>query len=625
MSSRGSSSERDRFVAGCGLSRRRFLERIAIAGGTVTAGQALELSFPRTARAERDICGINAGSVRFPDSSVVVSNASAVDQAALVRRTKNLWERYLSRDVTGVQARLAPDVVRQSNRGITGRVQQDAAAVVAGLASEWAAFERIDGVIAEQWTVRNAEVWVDPGGASATVLFWADVAGGSRWCYTDAGLVFFGLTKVEGDWKVCHWVESFGLDVDPLTGAPGPEALCFDFSYPVTELPRAREFYDQLLGPAESSSRTQATYLIDSARFRLEKNGMNGLATVTNRLANGWATFYVPDVQAKRTQLLAAGARFLLGTEKVLLEDGPDLYAIAVDEPDRTSNPFIIKQRNYSTDGPPPTPVVGLEGSNPAVAAARRITRAWVEMNASFFRKAYGTNGRWFDDTRTKTRGLERGSALVDAMSSVYWPWYDRSPAGLSVDVVARSVQVRSLGGRTIVSYVIDMKGTGVHPFDETAFVTHVLDDDLKPLISMTVAANPHDGMSVGLDYTGYPSTKPATAGARFYTNVMELGAPYVDVGYRGWWSASGLVFGLYKSGPRHHGAPRRDQPSGYMSFWVPSAQDAYDWLQRQGSAFPLITAINSRAGVDRQPGYTQVLATDSEGNLLVCSEYTGR
>jgi len=625
VSSRGDFPKLDRFIAGHELSRRRFLERIAVGGGTMVAGQGLELSFPRSARAERETCGIRAGSVKFDRGAVAVSNASRADEAALIETIKSLWERYLGRDVAGVQARLAPDVVRQSNRGITGRIQQDVAGVAAGLAEEWAAFERIDGVIAEQWRVRNAEVWVDRQGASATVLLWAEVAGGSRWCYGDVGLVLYGLTRVDGDWKICHWVESFGLGVNPRTGTPWPEALGFDFSYPVKELGRARDFYDQLLGPAESYDREQATYLIDGARFRLEKDGMNGLATVSDGLANGWATFYVQDLHTKRAQLLAAGAGFLDGTESVLLEDGPDRYAIVVDEPNRTSNPFIIKQQNYSTDGPPPTPIAGLEGSDPAVVAARRITRAWVEMNSLFLRKAYGANGRWFDDTRTKARGLEGGSSLVDSLSSVYWSRYDRSPAGVSVAVAARSVRVQSLGARTIVSYVIHTRGTGAHSFDETAFVTHVLDADLKPVISMTVAANPHDGMSVGLDYTGYPSTKPGTTGARFYTDVMQLGTPYVDTGYRGWWSASGLVFGLYKSGPRHHGTPRRNQPSGYMSFWVPSAQDAYDWLRSQGSAFPLITAINSRRGVDRQPGYTQVLATDTEGNVLLCSEYTGR
>ena len=246
-------------------------------------------------------------------------------------------------------------------------------------------------------------------------------------------------------------------------------------------------------------------------------------------------------------------------------------------------------------------------------------------MRPSVIGNEYGSHGRWFDSTRTRTRGFELGAGVGSALSNVYWPRYDRSSAGLSVDIVASSVRVRALGTRTIVSYAISMTGTSAHPFHETALVTHVLGEDVRPLISMTIGANRPAGMSLGLDYTGYPSTKPATTGAKFYTNVMELGAPYVDAGYRGWWSASGLVFGLYRSGRRHHGAPRPNKPSGYMSFWVNSARDAYDWLQSQGSAFPLITAINSRIGVDRQPGYTQVLATDSEGNLLVCTEYTGR
>ena len=617
--------KRKAFVTDEGLSRRSLLRGIAAAGGAVVAGQPLEVSLSRAARAEKNICDISPGSVNFTRRAVVASNASKADEAVLIRTIKGLWKRYLGRDLIGVQARLTPEVIRQSNRG-AGRMQQDAAAVAADLPSEWAAFELIEGVIAEQWTIRNAELWVDSSGTSATAVYWANIEGGSRWCYTDRGLILHGLTKVDGDWKVCHWIESYGLDVDLETGTPGTEAFSFDFSYPVTDLIRAQDFYDELLGPAEHSTSTAATYLVNSSfRFSIEKNGMSGLATVTENLANGWATIYVSDVITKRAQLLNAGTKFLLGTETVLLSDGPDHYVIAVDKPNVTKNPFIIKQRNYSTNGPPPVIPAGLEDSDPAVVASKRITSAWVGMQPAIIDDEYGSHGRWFDDTRTRARGFEPGPGLGNRLSNVYWPRYDRSSAGLSVNIIASSVRVRALGARTIVSYSIDMTGKGAHPFRETAFVTHVFDADLRPLISMTIAANRPAGMSLGLDYTGYPSTKPATVGAKFYTNVMELGTPYVDVGYRGWWSASGLVFGLYRSGRRHHGTPRPNKPSGYISFWVASAKDAYDWLQSRGSAFPLITAINSKSGVDRQPGYNQVLATDSEGNLLVCTEYTGR
>ncbi|SVA46369.1 uncharacterized protein METZ01_LOCUS99223, partial [marine metagenome] len=43
-----------------------------------------------------------------------------------------------------------------------------------------------------------------------------------------------------------------------------------------------------------------------------------------------------------------------------------------------------------------------------------------------------------------------------------------------------------------------------------------------------------------------------------------------------------------------------------------------------EGSTFPKIPAINSRIGIDQQPGYVQILATDSEGNALLFTEYPG-
>jgi len=36
------------------------------------------------------------------------------------------------------------------------------------------------------------------------------------------------------------------------------------------------------------------------------------------------------------------------------------------------------------------------------------------------------------------------------------------------------------------------------------------------------------------------------------------------------------------------------------------------------------IPTINTRVGIDSQPGYTQILTTDSEGNAVLFTEYPG-
>ncbi|MCC7538038.1 MAG: hypothetical protein IT379_17565, partial [Deltaproteobacteria bacterium] len=124
------------------------------------------------------------------------------------------------------------------------------------------------------------------------------------------------------------------------------------------------------------------------------------------------------------------------------------------------------------------------------------------------------------------------------------------------------------------------------------------------------------------LDYTGYPVESLSDA-ERFYSRTMALGTPYRDEAYRGWWSAD-AVFGVYEASPDDDGIPTRGRANGYVSFWVPSADAALRHLRAQGSTVPIIAAINSRPGIDREDGYVQVVATDSEGNLLLLSEYPG-
>ncbi|MCB1190737.1 MAG: hypothetical protein H7A23_11410 [Leptospiraceae bacterium] len=47
--------------------------------------------------------------------------------------------------------------------------------------------------------------------------------------------------------------------------------------------------------------------------------------------------------------------------------------------------------------------------------------------------------------------------------------------------------------------------------------------------------------------------------------------------------------------------------------------------MTQKGVNFPLIGAVNDKQGIDIQPGYKQVVSTDSEGNLVIFSEYSGK
>ena len=82
-------------------------------------------------------------------------------------------------------------------------------------------------------------------------------------------------------------------------------------------------------------------------------------------------------------------------------------------------------------------------------------------------------------------------------------------------------------------------------------------------------------------------------------------------------------VFGIYKSKVSNDGIPRDLKTNGYVSLWISNADETYSYLTEERSTFPTIPAINDVSGVDVQPGYRQIVATDSEGTVLLFTEYS--
>jgi catechol 2,3-dioxygenase-like lactoylglutathione lyase family enzyme len=205
----------------------------------------------------------------------------------------------------------------------------------------------------------------------------------------------------------------------------------------------------------------------------------------------------------------------------------------------------------------------------------------------------------------------------------VYWPLYDRSTHGLCVELVASEVRERRVGDYTIVSYLRTLTGTGPHPFRSSAFVTHAFSDERSVDYTLIVDATRSDGLVIELDYTGHP-TEDLQKTERFYTKTLALGEPYTDDAWRGWWSNL-VVYGAYTASREEDGVPVAGRANGYASFWVRSAQDTLTFLRSKGVRFPVIPAINEKQGVDEYPGYRQVTSTDSEGNVVVFTEYSGR
>jgi hypothetical protein len=169
------------------------------------------------------------------------------------------------------------------------------------------------------------------------------------------------------------------------------------------------------------------------------------------------------------------------------------------------------------------------------------------------------------------------------------------------------------------------MSGVDSPRIHESGVVTHLLGRERagwKISWSLFTTLDDSDDLVLSLDYTGYPVQRLRRA-EPFYTDALRLGSPYEDVGYRGWWTRDS-VFGIYRVGSASPELLRPKRTNGYASFWVESVDEVYEYLQRSGSAFPVMPAINDTEGIDRQPGYIQLVSTDSEGNVVLFTEYPG-
>jgi hypothetical protein len=260
---------------------------------------------------------------------------------------------------------------------------------------------------------------------------------------------------------------------------------------------------------------------------------------------------------------------------------------------------------------------------------------AWTEAEEIKFRSFLGNHTRWFDNTNKHGRrqGIVTGAdAIVWAVRKNVWEKNGRNPRyGLAIHMTISDVIEQALPNTPwhIVSCRRTLVGTGTRPYRQEDWTTYVMDGQKQIVLSTTIRSKSGVGlttkpMALSLDYTGYPIPSRLRQSKLFYEETMGLGVPYSDTDWYGYWSV-GSVFGIYRSWPKSDRIPRPYKTNGYASFWVANANEVYSYLQKHGSTFPLISAINDRVGIDVQPGYTQVVATDSEGNVVVFTEYPNR
>lgn len=535
--------------------------------------------------------------------------ASAADRAAVTEAMVDLLEAWLATDARLYASRLAPEVTRTVPQ--LGLIQRGPAAVALALPREWSEFERPKGRIAMDATIRDVDISVD--GDRATALYLVDVSGkrGTRWSYDDLWRVLQVFRRTPAGFRLVHEARAVGLE-EP--GERPRRTFAFEFAVPVADLKRAERFYTPLLGAPELVTDERVVYDAGGTRFRLDARRLDGLAEVRAGAPNGYAIFPVADRSARVAQLRADGARFSPSED--------DARSIGLD---LDGNVFVVEEdlpARVVEGGPGVVTVEPADGVSPeCVARAREGVATWLRGDASAIDAS-----TWFDDRRTRSADVARGRGAVTSALQRQLDAYERSPRGVVAQARIDALTVASDGAQTILSYRLGLSRDGARGFRSLALATEILAGDCRSGARTTAffAKATQLGAQVReLDYVGYPVTDLAKSRA-FYQDVLGLGEPYKDEGWRGFWSDH-AVFGLFAASPEDDDVPVARRANGYASFWVTSAAATHDYLVRAGAEFPIVPAINDRAGVEKLGGYTQIVANDSEGNLTVFTEYTGK
>lgn len=542
-----------------------------------------------------------SGHVTFSDDEVTFSGGGRDDRREVREAVVQLLESWCAVDSVAYRAHLSPAVTR-INR-VTG-IARGADAVIASLPREWEEMERPDGEVAVDLVIDDARIAIVGDHAFATYAVAVESQEDIRWEFTDRWLVSQVFVREHGRWRLLH--QSLASDLDAEGDEP---SFDFAFALPVSDISRAVAFYTPLVGAPEHVSADRALFRVGAIRFTLDARGLQGFARVRAGKPNGYVLFPVESLDQGNLDPVA----------RLTTPEG-DSAAVYLDP---AGNPFVLVVENIASRGPAPETSFPADLPRPAALALG----AWLRGDARAFAAAFSPNGSWFDNTRSNIETISMGTNAIRRRAAEQARAFDRSPAGLSASLKVGDLAVATAGARTILTFRTLLDGRGAHPYRDEAFVTMVLEGDR--IASLFAVRHLPEAMVREFDYIGYPTEgRRGEAGLdaveRFYRRRLELGTPYTDDAWYGFWG-SHAVFGLFEADRASEGFPEPRTANGYPSFWVASARKTEAYLRAQGCRFPVYPSINARAGADRKPGYTDLLATDPDGNLILFTEYTGR
>jgi len=534
---------------------------------------------------------------------------------------KQNWESYLYTDKVGYSKYLSKNVRKMSQRN---RIVADGLdSVLSQITNEWEAFERPNNIISEEMTLRHFNFWADDKTNPTTIIvnYWVEIEGGVRWTYDDQGLVLQVLKKEDGDWKIVYYIDGWSTDYDLDEEKCGEEpTFVFDYVYPVTDLKRAISFYTPLLGEPDFITPTQAIFGLNDPKFILDNTGLYGYSKIKQNLTNGYAIIYVENLQKEIKKYKENDVEFLENTDtkpKLLNQDSLALIK------DVDGNVIVILKRNFASETGK-TLISGFNQNTFFINASKSIAEAWMKKDTKTLSKWNNDNSNWFDISTILNRGIIIGSEnLKKDLENNYWKNFGYSTTGIVGEWAALNIKETKLGNYNIVSYERKLTTTGNHKSKGNSQVMHIFNSDSTLLFTFINNSTNHCGLVTDLDYTACPITNIKKS-KHFYTNQLQLGDPYSDTDWRGYWS-NNSVYGIFTTDKESEGIPVANQTNGYISFCINSADEIYNYLKKNNAKFPVISSINDVEGIDKQPGYNQIITTDSEGNIVLFTEYTGK
>ncbi|MEM7740042.1 MAG: hypothetical protein AAF225_04510 [Pseudomonadota bacterium] len=547
------------------------------------------------------------------------SNTSVIGDPSEGEKIATLIEDYNRHWLLRENDSLAQLFTDDALRFRDGALADTPAAIAAALSNE-SRGERPEG-FPTSLHLSLRDMTIDISDRSAIASYRVDILGGARWEFADIGTLSQVFALVDGNWRIAAHIETVELsdpnapplrETTPTRAAP----FRFDFVYPAKDLDRAINFYTPILGPPAYRSSTRASFLLDDMFFELETEPLDRRATGQPGTGNGYAIIDVASVAALEEELS------LLGDWPKKSTDCFQGLCLATED---TAGNFLVWRERITTEndvvvGPTLTTDVPQPSTTPLAQQALGVMKAWMSADTEQIADHLAPSCVWMDDALSIGFGVEAISNDLHTR----WGQLNRGIDGLDGDLVLSDIKQHTVDGKTLIYFSarLDMRGT-VHQ-NRDFFVLQVWENigGVPQLTLNTFVRQPKqsDVPAGSLDYTGYPVNTLGYAG-RYYKDLLST-EPYRDDNWFGFWSTTS-VFGLVggEQGERPF-VPITGQSNGYADFSVRSAEEVLAYLKSTGAEMPLVAGINDQAGLDPQPGYIQVLAVDSEGNLVNFSEY---